>query len=71
MATEAAWLTGNRLTERRKKKCALTSIGLLMEDLGDYFRFARHPGAIAITSHKPTWYRSAYPDEITSGWPTI
>ena len=34
MATEAAWLTGNRLTERRKKKCALTSIGLLMEELG-------------------------------------
>ncbi len=33
MATEAAWLTGNRLTERRKKKCALTSIGLLMEGL--------------------------------------
>ena len=31
MATEAAWLNGNRLTERRKKKCALTSTGLLME----------------------------------------
>src|ERR1700746_213756 len=34
MATEAAWLTANRLTKRRKKKCALTSIGLLMEGLG-------------------------------------
>ena len=31
MATGAAWLNGNRLTERRKKKCALTSSGLLME----------------------------------------
>src|SRR5258708_37793175 len=31
MATEAAWLNGNRLTERRKRKCALTSTGLLME----------------------------------------
>jgi len=33
MATEAAWLNGNRLTERRKRKCALTSTGLLMEGL--------------------------------------
>jgi hypothetical protein len=31
MATGAAWLNGNRLKERRKKKCALTSTGLLME----------------------------------------
>jgi hypothetical protein len=31
MATEAAWLNGNKLTERRKSKCALTSTGLLME----------------------------------------
>jgi hypothetical protein len=31
MATGAAWLTGSRFTERRKKKCALTSNGLLME----------------------------------------
>jgi hypothetical protein len=31
MATEAAWLDGNRLTERRKRKSALTSTGLLME----------------------------------------
>ncbi len=31
MATEAAWLNRNRLTERRKRKCALTSTGLLME----------------------------------------
>jgi hypothetical protein len=31
MATGAAWLNGNRLTERRKRKCALTSTGLLME----------------------------------------
>ena len=31
MATEAAWLNGNRLTERRKRRCALTSTGLLME----------------------------------------
>jgi hypothetical protein len=34
MATEAAWLNRNRLTERRKRKCALTSTGLLMEGLG-------------------------------------
>src|SRR6266481_49947 len=33
MATEAAWLNGNKLTERRKSKCALTSTGLLMEGL--------------------------------------
>jgi hypothetical protein len=33
MATEAAWLNGNRFTERRKQKCALTSTGLLMEGL--------------------------------------
>jgi hypothetical protein len=33
MATEAAWLNGNRLTERRKRKCALTATGLLMEGL--------------------------------------
>jgi hypothetical protein len=31
MATGAAWLNGNRLTERRKRKCALTPTGLLME----------------------------------------
>jgi len=31
MATEAAWLNGNKLTERRKSKCPLTSTGLLME----------------------------------------
>jgi hypothetical protein len=31
MATEAAWLNGNRFTERKKQKCALTSTGLLME----------------------------------------
>jgi hypothetical protein len=35
MATEAAWLNGNRLTERRKRKCALTSTGLLMEGLDE------------------------------------
>jgi hypothetical protein len=33
MATEAAWLNRNRLMERRKRKCALTSTGLLMEGL--------------------------------------
>src|SRR5258708_22817639 len=33
MAAEAAWLNGNKLTERRKSKCALTSTGLLMEGL--------------------------------------
>ena|SRR5258708_6628466 len=33
MATEVAWLNGNRLMERRKRKCALTSTGLLMEGL--------------------------------------
>jgi len=33
MATEAARLNGNRLMERRKQKCALTSTGLLMEGL--------------------------------------
>src|SRR5258708_5026436 len=33
MATEAAWLNGNRLMERRKRKCALTSTRLLMEGL--------------------------------------
>jgi hypothetical protein len=26
---QAAWLKGNRFTERRKRKCALTSTGLL------------------------------------------
>jgi hypothetical protein len=31
MATEATWLNRDRLTERRKQKCALTSTGLLME----------------------------------------
>ena len=31
MATEAAWLKRNRLMERRKRKCALTSTGLLVE----------------------------------------
>src|SRR5260370_26686421 len=31
MATEVAWLNGNRLMERRKRKCALTSTGLLIE----------------------------------------
>ena len=35
MATEAAQLNGNRLTERRKQTCALTSTGLLMEGLVD------------------------------------
>jgi len=34
MATEAAWLNRNRFMERRKRKCALTSTGLLMEGLG-------------------------------------
>ncbi len=36
MATGAAWLNANRLTERKKRKrtCALTSTGLLMEGLG-------------------------------------
>ena len=34
MATGAAWLNRNRLTETRKRKCALTSTGLLMEGLG-------------------------------------
>jgi hypothetical protein len=34
MATEAAWLNGSRLTERRKRKCALTSTGLFMEGFG-------------------------------------
>jgi hypothetical protein len=57
MATEAAWLTGNRLTERRKKKCALTSIGLLMEGLENYFRVARHPrrtaGGVAALADAP------------------
>ncbi len=33
MATEAAWLNGSRLTEKKKAKCALTSTGLLMEGL--------------------------------------
>jgi hypothetical protein len=33
MATGAAWLNRNRLTERRKRNCALTSTGLLMEGL--------------------------------------
>ncbi len=28
---QAAWLNGNRLTERRKRECALTSTGLLKE----------------------------------------
>jgi len=31
MATEAAWLKRNRLMEKRKRKCALTPTGLLME----------------------------------------
>ncbi len=31
MATEAAWLNGSRLTEKKKAKYALTSTGLLME----------------------------------------
>jgi hypothetical protein len=31
MATGAAQLNGDRLKERSKKKCALTSTGLLME----------------------------------------
>jgi len=30
-----------RLMERRKRKCALTSTGLLMEGLARYFRVAR------------------------------
>src|SRR5258707_3842697 len=33
MATEAAWLNGSRLTEKKKAKYALTSTGLLMEGL--------------------------------------
>jgi hypothetical protein len=33
MATEAAWLNESRLKERRKRMCALTSTGLLMEGL--------------------------------------
>ncbi len=33
MATEAAWLNGNRTMETKKKSCALTSTGLLMEGL--------------------------------------
>jgi hypothetical protein len=37
MATGAAWLNGKRLTERRKKNCALTSTGLLMEGLNPHF----------------------------------
>ncbi len=36
MATGAAWLNGNRLTEIRKRKCALTSTGLLMEGLSRF-----------------------------------
>jgi hypothetical protein len=40
MATEAAWLNGNRLTGKRKRKCALTSTGLLMEvELSPTFQF--------------------------------
>jgi hypothetical protein len=39
MATEAAWLNGNRLMERRKQKCALTSTGFLMEGLSPNFHF--------------------------------
>jgi hypothetical protein len=35
MATEAAWLNGNKLTERRKQNYALTSTGLLMEGVDD------------------------------------
>ncbi len=34
MATEAAWLNGSRLTEKKKAKYALTSTGLLMEGVG-------------------------------------
>src|SRR6266705_1291392 len=44
MATEAAWLNGNRLMQERKRKCALTSTGLLMEGLGlDKERRCRSP----------------------------
>jgi hypothetical protein len=39
MATEAAWLKGNRLTEERKRKRALTTTGLLMEGLSAKIRF--------------------------------
>src|SRR5258707_1031254 len=42
MATEAAWLNGNRLMERRKRKCALTSTGLLMEGLRRLLPVADH-----------------------------
>jgi hypothetical protein len=33
---------GDKITERKKQKCALTSTGLLMEGLEDYVRVARH-----------------------------
>jgi hypothetical protein len=52
MATEAAWLNGNRLTERRKRKCALTSTGLLMEGLG-----RRDPAisGVSVLVPYPSW----------------
>src|SRR5258705_3155753 len=37
IATEAAWLNGNRFMERRKQECALTSTGFLMEGVAHYF----------------------------------
>jgi hypothetical protein len=43
MATEAAWLNGNGLTKRRKRKWALTSNGLLMEGVDSSLSYKDPP----------------------------
>ena len=53
MATGAAQLDGTRLKEKRKKrKCALTSTGLLMEGAEDIFG-REQVGGIQGTSFDP------------------
>src|SRR5258706_2547509 len=71
MATEVAWLNGNRLMERRKRKCALTSTGLLMEGVSvspssrtlrsrrTYSKFARdNRGSTRLRVYVPSMLRN-------------
>src|SRR5690242_14749431 len=52
VATEAAWLNGNRFTERRKRKCALTSTGLLRKGSN---RGCRGSTELAIVAARRSW----------------
>jgi hypothetical protein len=53
MATGAAWLNGNRFRERRKRKCAWTSTGLVREGSkqGRLWGLTE----LAIVAARPSW----------------